>query len=54
MYFFFNLTRTNIAVLEPLLNSLTNFWNQCGDEVLYDYGPEYLDEFKVCTPIKSN
>lgn len=42
-----SIRRTNIAVLEPLYQSLTNYWNECPEDVLSSYGPEYLLQYKV-------
>lgn len=39
--------RTNISVVEPMYQSLKNYWDECPDDVQTSYGKEYLEHFKV-------
>lgn len=38
--------KTNISVVEPLYKSLESYWDQLPNEILNDYGREYLEQFK--------
>ena len=42
-----SLYKTGISVLDPLYNSLANYWDQCSADVQSTYGSAYLDDFKV-------
>ncbi len=34
-------------MLEPMYKSLKSYWEQCPEDILSSYGPDYLEEFKV-------
>ncbi|KAI9560428.1 hypothetical protein GHT06_014445 [Daphnia sinensis] len=49
-----SLYKTNISVLEPLYNSLKNYWDQCSDDVQSSYGKEYFEHFKESLSVHMN